>query len=234
VNIYKAQRGQAMMEYQVLIPIGIMIMVVAGLVGGFIVDSLDQTVDAFEPYGVACAPDEPADVGPEVATPGNHMVELTSSVYNETDDTTTIVYTVTSGDSPSISHWTLGLPEFVAANILESSEKIEDWGVDPTTGVAGSKFDTGYEVEGGEGGGPPGGPPPGKGGKKSKLLSPVFVVKADTATVSREVTLLVSGHYDFGPVETSVKAGTDVYVFSISAPIRYHDPSLDVGCGDAV
>lgn len=231
-----AERGQAMAEYMALYPGAIMITIGLSLVVGFIVTSLHKTVDAFNPVGIVCEAQEDAPAsreGPTVAMLGDHRIELTASVYNPSDDTTTITYRVTSADKPSISHWVLALPEFIAANIIETSEPHEAWGVDPTTGVAGIKFDTGYEVPGGGGGGStPGGGKPGKG--KSKLLvvpqAHTFVKEDPITTVSRDITLLVSGQYNWGPLETAVKAGTEVHYSTISAPTSYYDPSLNQGC----
>lgn len=239
MHFRNAQRGQAMAEYMTLVPAAIMIMIGASLVAGFVVNSLNKTVDAFSPVGIVCeATERPASQeGPVVAMLGDHSVELTASVYNPSDNTTTITYRVTSGPKPSISHWVLALPEFVYDNLLESSEGNYSWGTDPTTGVTGIKYDTGYEVEGGGGGGAPGG---GKGGgKKSKaLITNEFTSYAKfnasddeaIATVSRDITLLVSGQYNWGPLEVTVKAGQEVHYSTISAPITYYDPSLNQGC----
>ena len=53
-------------------------------------------------------------------------------------------YTVTSGSSPSLSHWSI---EFCgeAADILEASEDDWEYGTDPHTGITGIKFDEGYD-----------------------------------------------------------------------------------------
>ena len=97
---------------------------------------------------------------------------MISQYHDEANDQTTVAYKVTNGCDPDISHWTLGFPQGVADKILASSENYEDWGTDPTTGLAGIKFDTEY---GGGGGGDDGGdedtPYGGKGkDKKPKAL----------------------------------------------------------------
>ena len=222
----KFQRGQALSEYMVLIPAAIMIAIGAGFISGFIIKSLNQTVDAFEPYGVeVCETNRPEREGPTFVEAGDHSVELTSLVYNEADDTTTVTYTITSGDQPSISHWTLGLPQSVADHIVDSSEAYQSWGADPTTGIDGIKFDTPYNVPGG-----------GKGqGGKGKLLSPVRrdsyqPSEEEINTISRDVILMVEGQWDFGSALTTVKAGTEVHTITISAPIRVYDPSMNTEC----
>ncbi len=250
---YKYQRGQALSEYVVLIPAAIMIVIGASLVTGFIVTSLGKSVGALQPYGVEVCDLQPEiqpelREGPTYVQAGDHSIELSSVVYNPADDTTTIVYTVTSGPKPSISHWTLGLPQEVADNILETSEKAEDYGTDPTTSVTGVKFDTGYEVAGGGGNGGNGGGSGeddadtggngngngngnGKGNKKVMEVVRRYVpANEEINTVSRDVILLVSGQYDFGPIETAVKAGQDVHIVSISAPIRIYDPEMNWEC----
>lgn len=229
MSLHRMQRGQAMAEYMALYPAAIMIIISASLIAGFVIKSLNRTVEAFNPVGIVCEAQEdaPDDVeGPTVAMLGDHTIQLTAAVYNEADNTTTVTYRVTSGTQPSISHWTLAMPEFIAENIIDVSEQYASWAMDPTTGVAGIKFDTGYEVPGGGG----------KGGKKSKLImtsAPRSFAKADEdpiTTVSRDITLLVSGHYNWGPLETAVKAGTEVSYTTISGLITYYDPSLNQGC----
>jgi hypothetical protein len=170
---------------------------------------------------------------------GNHTIRLTASVYNPEDDTTTVTYTVTSGPQPSISHWVLGLPKAVADNILDVSEQYEWTNSDPGTGTRGIKFDTGYEVSNGGNGGGNGG----KGGNKSALNSGIVLTSStvrvyrgsfaaayaqsadELDTVSREITLLISGNYDWGTADTSIKAGTDTYTTSIRTPIVITEPS---------
>lgn len=236
---HKSQKGQAMSEYMVLLPAAVMIAIAAGLVTGFITNSLTKSVDGLNRTGIEelCGEIQAPDEGPLVAQLGQHTIELTGNVYNEADDTTTVVYRVTSGGDPSISHWMLGLPEDVAANILEVSENNwERFVLDPTTNVAGVKFDDGYESsdakdapseEEDEG--------KVKGPKKKVLMGELDAKLYQTIDgVSRDVTLLISGQYDFGSLETSVKAGGEVYVTTISAPRTIHDPSLDVTCEDQV
>jgi hypothetical protein len=238
----RRQRGQAMAEYQTLIPIGVMIAITAGLITGFLGDSFKKTIGGLETRGIECEAAAPEDnQGPTLATMGNHTIRLTASVYNPEDDTTTVTYTVTSGASPSISHWVLGLPQVVADNILEVSEQHEWTDADPTTGTRGIKFDTGYEVGGGGSGGGGGGHSGGKGGGKSALNSGIVLTSSTVRvyrgsfaavysadefdTVSREITLLISGNYDWGTADTSIKAGTDTYTSTIRTPIVITEPS---------
>ncbi|GAB4512339.1 MAG: hypothetical protein OHK0046_11690 [Anaerolineae bacterium] len=243
-KIHRLQRGQAMSEYMVIVPAAIMIAIAAGLISSAIIGALTKTVDAFETAEQTCQVAEDQGARRDGATTtdmGNHNVTLSSVVYNEADDTTTIAYRVTSGPSPSISHWTLGLPAEVAGKMISANEQYER-GTDPTTGVTGVKFDTGYEVNtnggGGNGGGGNGGGGNGGGGKgggkggngDSSAQSGTIVLARynsqsndeDIETVSRTVILLVSGQFDFGSTTVSIKAGQDVHTATISAPVSLY------------
>lgn len=72
---------------------------------------------------------------------GEHTVELIS--MNVFDGEFYVwTYKVTSGSGPAISHWILKL----CTDFFDHAS--EDWdepGLDPTTGVTGTKFDTGYD-----------------------------------------------------------------------------------------
>ncbi len=251
MKYYRSQlnRGQAFSEYMILIPAAIMVIISVSAVAGFLTTSLGKTVDAFEPYGLTC---EVPDEGDADVPVGPHQITLVSHTYNPDDDTTTVTYRVVSGCQPTISHWTLGMPQHVRDNILEvSNGEAVEYGLDPTTGVTGIKFDTGYEGncdsgnndnEGGNPRGNNGGGNRGNGNAWAPdgttfLTSASFKMQnvassstEDIDEVSREVTLLISGNYDFGNLDVAVKAGENVDYGTISGPISYHDPSLDETC----
>jgi hypothetical protein len=218
-----SQRGQAMAEYMVLIPAAIMIAVAAGLIGRALYGSLDKITDVVrDPYLCQAEPNPPepsSNEGPTFATMGNHSVELVNKVYSSVDNTTTVTYRVTSGARPSISHWTLGLPDWMADNVVSISEGNTEWGVDPTTGVGGLKFDTGYEVNGGK---------PEKEPKK-KVAAATIASSEETATVSRDITMMFNGQYDYGETDVAIKAGTDTYTETITAPkaLKAENPEND-------
>jgi hypothetical protein len=235
----RLQRGQALSEYIPTFPAAIMIMIGASLITGILIDSFQRTVDILTPgYGLPCeAEDTSHDEGPLVAHLGPHKIELTARVYDPVSNTTSVTYKVSSADQPSISHWTLAIPRSIFDNIIEVSENNWSWtDADPWTGTAGIKFDDGYEHTGGGGpGGPPGGRPPGQSNNGGIVLAsfnpavPNFVEQEEYHYVSREVTLLISGQYEWGPTEVSVKAGQETYYTSISgAPV--HVAELDEVC----
>lgn len=86
------------------------------------------------------------------AKPGDpitYAVTLASSSYNASADTTTFTYTVVSNPAggPAISHWVIGIaPSCGGAEVLVgSNDPLVTWtNSDPTTGLRGIKFDTGY------------------------------------------------------------------------------------------
>lgn len=83
------------------------------------------------------------------ATDITYSISLVSAVYDEANDQTTFTYTVTSNPEGghAISHWVIGFDETCGdAGILAgSNDPLASWNdSDPTTGVRGIKFDTGY------------------------------------------------------------------------------------------
>jgi hypothetical protein len=77
-----------------------------------------------------------------------YALALTGSRFDEAGDRTVFTYAVTSNPAggPAISHWVLALPSCVtAADLAGSSDPLASFvSPDPTTGVRGVKFDTGY------------------------------------------------------------------------------------------
>jgi hypothetical protein len=223
----RLQRGQALSEYIPTFPAAIMIMIGASLITGILIDSFQKTVDILTPgYGLPCeAEDTSHDEGPLVAHLGPHVIELTARVYDPATNTTSVTYKVSSADSPAISHWTLAITKAVADNIIDQSEPWVWTDPDPFTGTAGIKFDRGYEFRGG-------GRQSNNGGIVLASFNPAvpnFVEEEEYHYVSREITLLISGQYDWGATEVSVKAGQETYYTSISgAPV--HLAELDEVC----
>ncbi len=86
------------------------------------------------------------------AKPGDpitYAISLVSSAYDPATDTTQFSYAVTSSPAggPAISHWVIGFDADCgsAAIIAGSNDSQVSWNnSDPTTGVRGIKFDTGY------------------------------------------------------------------------------------------
>ncbi len=86
------------------------------------------------------------------AKPGDpitYSITLVASSYDAVSDTTQFTYAVTSnpGGGPAISHWVIGFDADCggAAIIAGSNDALVSWNnSDPTTGVRGIKFDTGY------------------------------------------------------------------------------------------
>ncbi len=240
----KWQRGQALTEYSVLVPAGIFIMLMAGLVVQFIVGGFEKTVQGLNPAtGLECEVEpEAKQEGPEVAPLGCHSVQLVGRSYDEANDRTTAAYQVTSACDPSISHWTLGLPAELRGNVVRVSEQYE-WGTDATTGVAGIKFDTGYETGGGGDKDTEVDPvvPPGRDKDKDKdkksaadgyaltSFSSVPLVpyyQTDTSD-SRTVIITLAGYYQWDVVTVGLKAGTELYYSEITAPVQPDDGSSE-------
>lgn len=80
-------------------------------------------------------------------SPITYGVTLLSSVYDSASNTTTFTYSMTSGTKPAISHWVIAIsPDCGGSEVLVgSNDPLVEWtNSDPTTGVRGIKFDTGY------------------------------------------------------------------------------------------
>jgi hypothetical protein len=224
----RLQSGQAMMEYWPTIPAAIMIMIAGGALVHMLNGAFSKTTDALYRAGLnseICMTTSETVDGTDEAVMNDHHIQVSATVYDPGTDTTTVTYTVTSGASPSISHWVLGIPKSIAANIIDESEAWEWTDSDPTTGVAGIKFDTGYESEANteepkdkepkDTGKPP------KKTKSIALNTYDFSVMAELLPTgeTRDIVLVLSGQYDFDPVTVSVKAGTDTYTSTITAPV---------------
>jgi hypothetical protein len=250
------ERGQALVEYWPAIPAAILVMIVAGGVAGWLNNSFSQTNEALGRAGIdECA--APTDDGPTTAAVDNHQVETSSTVYDGTY--TTVTFTVSSGASPSISHWVIALPRAVADNIVDSSEAWSWVNNDPSdpsgNGLTGIKFDTGYEGTGGGGGGGGGGGNGGGGnggggnggnggnGRGRSMLFGRFTFTVEqTGTEyfveTRDIIMVFSGQYTFDSVDLAIKAGTEYNFGTISAPVAEitedtspSSDSSDLGCG---
>lgn len=220
----KTQRGQALVEYHALIPIGILIALMAGAIGAFLTDSFQRTADGLQPETQDCEEGDPGTnendtQGPSYATMAGHSVTLTSHVYNEATNTTSFTYRVTSSGDPSISHWVLGMPSHVLSKLVSASEAYEI-GTDPNTGVAGIKFDTGYD-NGGGGNNNNGGGNKGNGNKRSDAgLVLVSAPRQPRYTETRDIMIILVGNFEWEPVTVAIKAGTNTYSSTITAPVR--------------
>jgi hypothetical protein len=242
------QRGQALAEYMPLIPAAIMVLIGAGMVGRMLVQWFAHTVVVFDRYGLACEilevdPPPASQDGSIVAYIDDHKIELKANVYDPATNTTTVTYRVTSGEQPSISHWTLGIPFEVYANIIEISEGQTTF-VDPDHSnfeEHGLKFDKGYEGGGGGGGGNPHGGPPGQQGfnnggivlasfSSPVLTSTVQYDMEDYEGVARDIVILIDGEYNFYSGDVYVKAGPSTLSGTISMPYSIYDPNLDKEC----
>ena len=200
---WRLQAGQALVEYWPTLPAAIMVSIVAGALVGPLGDIFQQTADGLT--DVACETSV-GDTGTDLD--GGHRIEVTSSVYDPDTDRTTVSFKVSSGGSPSISHWVLGIDQATADKIVASSEAHESWGTDPTTGKTGIKFDTGYEGTGGGGGGGKGG---GKGASLTRVsyFKPVYRPLYNVYVEERDIVLTMTGYVDFiETVEVTTKAGS--------------------------
>ena len=112
----------------------------------------------------------------------------------------------------------LGAPEWIKDKVLSSSEAWE-YVVDPTTGVAGIKFDKEYSSNDG------GGQDQDKG--KGKKIAGEQSGPKDTTSDSRTVLVTLAGHYNWSITEVSIKAGQEVYHSTITAPIQIYQGDED-------
>lgn len=229
-NRSKRERGQAMAEYAVLFPAAVAILIVAGGIGFVNRMMYTEIITAFVQTGIEeqC---EPVDEGPTVAEMNGHLIEACGAVYNEAADVTTITYCVTNGNDPSISHWVMGVDRSFYNAIISVSEQYEWTDDDPSTHVAGIKFDTGYESSGG------GNDKDNKGRGNASLPSaldmtamkrldlggmsandPLNEDLSDYDATARDVIILVSGEWDADGGTVSIKAGTETYYSTITLP----------------
>ncbi len=221
---FRWQRGQAMAEYWVTIPAGIIIMLSAAAIVQFVTGGLSRAVEGLEYTGdMECemsVPDE--HTGPlytDVEDSG-HTIQVTLDQYDEETDTTTIAVEVTSGGRHAISNWVLALPPEVYNNIISSSEEYEIVKPDPNSGLYGIKFDTGYDGDS-DGGKPP----------KKKSASEIVLVGYNLrAADSRTIILSLAGYYQWDITELSVKAAGDVFYGTITAPKYKGTPPTENDC----
>ncbi|HEX3049349.1 MAG TPA: hypothetical protein VHP83_01755 [Aggregatilineaceae bacterium] len=211
---YKLQRGQALMEYWPTIPATLMILVTTSMIVSFLNGSYMTVVDELgNPGGFDCEQEQDEkEEGPDLAQLDCHSVQLVGKSYDEGTDRTTVAYKVTSGCNPSISNWVLGIPKEVADKIVSSSEPYQAWSTDPNSGQSGIKFETGYESSGDGGGGG------GKGGGKKLAFSGNMFSRLFLETDERVVVFTIDGHYDWSVTYVTVKAGTQVFYSTITAP----------------
>lgn len=237
----KLERGQALVEYWPTIPIAIAVMIAASAVVSFVGSAFLRTANGLESY----CPTSEEDAAPTIAEIHNHKIEPSGVVYDPETNRTTVAFTVTSGPQPSISHWVLGIPKSVADRILSTSEAASWTDNDPTTGVAGLKFDIGYEASGGNngggnngggnnGGGNNGGgnndqtdPSKGKGNGKgvgfSRFGARMTALTAE-GTDTRVIVITLDGNFLFDSIPVTTKAGSDqVGTAMISGPVALAD-----------
>jgi hypothetical protein len=206
----KLESGQALMEYWPAIPASIMVMISAGLIVSFLRGSFGQTVDILTVSDIeVCEENEEDKTGPETIVVDRHTIIFVGDVYDPETDTTTVTYRVTSEPGPDLSHWVLSIPKGIADKITDVSEQ---WGwtdADPTTGVSGIKFDTGYEGSGG------GGPPADKGPKNKikpggRQIMQIYMLQEDSSSgETREISITLDGHFEFEPTVVTTKSGAD-------------------------
>ncbi|GAB4418611.1 MAG: hypothetical protein Kow00106_14660 [Anaerolineae bacterium] len=226
------QRGQALAEYWVTIPAGIILMLAAAGIVQFITNGLTQTVEGLEYTGdIECAMQGTDDekAGPLFTDLNGHTVEVVMDIYDEETDTTQIAYQVTSGGDHDISHWILGLPPGVARHIVWTSEPWIDHTTkaDPTTGMFGIKFDIGY----GSGGEDEAAEPADKPGKK-KSAAPLALTGYSfrEETDSRTIIIHLAGYFEWDITDLGIKAGTEVFMGTITAPARQVESPAKSGC----
>jgi len=77
--------------------------------------------------------------------PGPHTIKFCGRTYDSANDTSTWYYSVTSGSSPAISHWVLGL--CAEHSVVDAGPGIHEVGTDPPkkgTGIYGIKWEQGF------------------------------------------------------------------------------------------
>lgn len=92
------------------------------------------------------------DCGGDTPPPSDncaYSIKLTNSSYNASNNTTVFTYTVTSNPcgGKAISHWVIGIPASCGGKEIlvgSNDSNVEFVNPDPTTGMRGVKFDTGY------------------------------------------------------------------------------------------
>ncbi len=229
---YKLQRGQALMEYWPTIPATLMILVATSMIVQFLNGSYMTVVDELgNPGGFDCEQEQDEkEEGPDLAQLGCHTVQLVGKAYDEGTDRTTVAYKVNSNCNPSISHWSLGIPKEVADKIVSSSEPYEKWATDPTTGTSGIKFDTGYESSSDGDKSDDTSKDKGKGGGKKLAFSGSTFSRLFVETDERVVVFTIDGHYDWSVAYVTIKAGTQVFYSTITAPMTPYTEEEEEQC----
>lgn len=212
---HRWQSGQAMLEYYAIFPIAIFITIVAlAALGDAVSSAFGKTITAMEVERVSCE----VTTGSTVAElDGGHRIVLSSMVYDPDTDRTTMAFTVTSGTSPEISHWVLGIDKDAADRIVAESEEWSWTNADPWTGSRGIKFDTEYGTPGG------GGNPNKKTEADTLVLTSwraprLWVDTENVDGATRFVFITLSGQVEFEEVEVTVKAGQQSSYGTITLP----------------
>lgn len=218
----RLESGQALVEYWPTLPAAVMVVISAAAVVGPIGDAFRNTADGLS--GIECEVAAPQTQPTYTDLEGGHRIEVTSYFYDESTDRTTLSFKVSSGNQPSISHWVLGLDEETASRIVDTNEAYESWGLDPTTGKYGIKFDTGYEGTGGSaiyvgpgtnnGGGNGGGNKKVSGKAASIKHARIFInpyrPAFNTYVEERDIVLTFTGQMQIVEyMEVTTKAGSD-------------------------
>lgn len=237
------EKGQALIEYWPTFPAAVAVMIAASMIVPFLNGSYGRVADNLQGTGL-CA-DAPVEEIPEIQTEASiydHKIESISSVYDPDTNRTTVAFRVTSGSSPSISHWILGISREVADSIVQSSEAASWTDNDPTTGMQGLKFDIGYEGgDSGGGGGNGANTGNGKGGKnaRSKMLNRslrgYLAQTTSTTGEARIIVLTLTGEYRLGAITVTTKAGNDqVGSGTVTGPIAPVADESDAPAGNNV
>ncbi len=109
----------------------------------YILVSLLIVVSALLVTGCSSGDSDPDNALAPMVQIDDHYITFLHKTYDPDTDVSQWTYRVTSDRAPSISHWTI---EFCGdcADFLGGSEEKVTCGSDPTTGIKGIKFDTGY------------------------------------------------------------------------------------------